>query len=364
MAYRARVFRAIRLMHPIRNMTTANRHRTVLYKSSSRLLAFILQLALLALPPVTAADTSPQEGTASKREFTPVLDGRWIGNGISYGAYRDGESPDKGSLTSLDNIREDLRLITQRWQLIRLYDAGQQSLNILQVIRDERLPVRVMLGAWISSKQTPAEDKAELDRLIELANRFPEIVVAVNVGNEINVDWSEHRIDDIDRVVEYIRHVRANIRQPVTVSDDYNFWNKEHAGKIAKEVDFIGLNAYAFWNNQTLDQAMEWTDAIFRDIQERYPDHLVVYGETGWPTSRVYDTSYEGKLIGKAGEAEQKVFFDEYTAWVDSNRVISFYFEAFDEQWKGGFDGENPLAKAEKHWGVYRSDRTPKKVLQ
>ena len=44
--------------------------------------------------------------------------------------------------------------------------------------------------------------------------------------------------------------------------------------------------------------------------------------------------------------------------------MISFYFEAFDEQWKGGFDGENPLAKAEKHWGVYRSDRTPKKVLQ
>jgi len=51
-------------------------------------------------------------------------------------------------------------------------------------------------------------------------------------------------------------------------------------------------------------------------------------------------------------------------AWVDRDRVISFYFEAFDENWKGGFDGENPLDKAEKHWGVYRADRTPKKLLQ
>jgi exo-beta-1,3-glucanase (GH17 family) len=335
------------------------------YYSKLLMLAGVLLIAVLAWSHGHAAEEPSPDPDLVKRDFKPVLDGKWIGNGISYGAYRDGESPDKGSLTSKEHILEDLRLIAGRWNLIRLYDSGQQSNNILQVIRDNRLPIRVMLGAWVSGLHAPEQDTAEIDRLISLANRFPDIIIAVNIGNEIFVDWSAHRTEDMDRVIEYIRHVRASISQPVTVSDDYNFWNKEHARQIADEVDFIGLHAYAFWNNQTLEQAMAWTETIYRDIQKRYPDHVVSYNETGWPTSRVYNTtSYEGKLIGKAGENEQKIFFDQYMAWVDRNRVISFYFEAFDENWKGGFDGENPMDKAEKHWGVYNADRTPKKLLQ
>ena len=69
-------------------------------------------------------------------------------------------------------------------------------------------------------------------------------------------------------------------------------------------------------------------------------------------------------MIGKAGETEQEIFFDQYDAWVEENRVISLYFEAFDEQWKGGFDGAKPMDKAEKHWGLYDADRKPKKALR
>jgi exo-beta-1,3-glucanase (GH17 family) len=57
--------------------------------------------------------------------------------------------------------------------------------------------------------------------------------------------------------VGYIRQVRASIRQPVTVSNDYNCWNKPQAKQIADEVYFIGLHAYAFWNNNTLAQAVQ-----------------------------------------------------------------------------------------------------------
>ncbi len=69
-------------------------------------------------------------------------------------------------------------------------------------------------------------------------------------------------------------------------------------------------------------------------------------------------------MIGEAGEAEQKRFLEEHDAWIEDEQIISFYFQAFDEQWKGGFDGENPMQKAEKHWGMYRSDRKPKAVLR
>jgi len=328
-------------------------------------LAAILLLAACDSTPKNTAEISLENATLVKRVFNPTLDGKWIGNGISYGAYRNGEGPDKGSLTAKGNILVDLQLIAKRWNLIRLYASGQQARNILEVIRDNRLPIRVMQGAWLSEHQSDAQNSAQIEQLIGLANAFPKIIIAVNIGNEIFVDWSGHKIDDMDKVIGYIRHVRAKIAQPVTVNDDYNFWNKEHAGNIAAEIDFIGLHAYAFWNNKPLAQAMDWTADIYRDIQKRYPDHLIVYSETGWPTSRIYDTtSYEGKLIGKAGEDEQKIFFDQYDAWVNGNRILSLYFEAFDENWKGGFDGEHPMDKAEKHWGVYRADRTPKKLLQ
>ncbi len=297
------------------------------------------------------------------REFDPRLDGRWIGNGISYGAYRDGESP--GDLTVKENILEDLQIIARRWNLIRLYGSDRQAQNILEVIKDNRLPIRVMQGVWLDAHKSEAENTAQVELAIELANRFPEIVVAVNVGNEIFVDWSYHRLEDMDKVIAWIREVRGAIRQPVTVSDDYNFWNKPQAKKIAAEIDFICLHAYAFWNDKTLDIAMDWTESIYRDIQSRHPQHEIAYCETGWPTSRIYnDGSYEGGRIGKAGESQQATFFEQYDPWVDRNRVISFYFSSFDEKWKGGFDGANPMDKAEKHWGLYFSDRKPKAALR
>jgi exo-beta-1,3-glucanase (GH17 family) len=314
---------------------------------------------------ILQADKSHQDSDFVKRDFNPTLDGKWIGNGISYGAYRDGEGPGKG-LTSKENILEDLQIIVKRWNLIRLYGSDQQSQNILEVIQDNKLPIRVMLGIWLDGHKTEAENNAQLKLGVELANRFPEIIVAVNVGNEIFVYWSWHKLDDMDKVIMQIRDVRANIKQPVTVSDDYNFWNKPEAKKVADELDFICLHGYAIWNKQMLENGMTWTEKTYQDIQKHHPEHRIAFCETGWPTSKVSTgDSDEARLVkGKVGETEQKIFFDQYNQWVNRNQVISFYFSSFDEQWKGGFDGEKPMEKMEKHWGLYKSDRTPKRVFQ
>ncbi|MEM9688657.1 MAG: glycosyl hydrolase family 17 [Pseudomonadota bacterium] len=344
-------------------------------KLIKRGMAVTLALSLAACssdtPESADADTTAETSSTAavdngieKRPFAPMLDGEWIGNGISYGAYRDGESPGD-AVTSKENILEDLNILAPRWQLIRLYGADPQALQVLTVIEENDLPIRVMQGIWLDANKTDEENAEQVRLAIEYANRYPEIIVAVNVGNEILVDWSYHRLDDIDLVVDKIRDVRASIAQPVTVADDYNFWNKPQAKQVADELDFICLHAYAFWNDKTIDIAMDWTIEIYDDIQSRHPEHTIAYCETGWPTSRVYgDGSYEGGLTGKAGEAEQAVFFNQYDPWAEDNKVISFYFTSFDEKWKGGFDGDNPMDKAEKHWGLYFSDRTPKQVLQ
>jgi len=44
---------------------------------------------------------------------------------------------------------------------------------------------------------------------------------------------------------------------------------------------------------------------------------------------------------------------------LERDRIPTFYFEAFDENWKGG---DHP-DEVEKHWGVFRADRTPKAAV-
>ena len=160
------------------------------YKNILLVLVTICFLAACNSSPLQQTEPTSGNVTLIKRVFNPTNNGTWIGNGISYGAYRDGEGPDKGILISKEHILEDLQLIAQRWNLIRMYAADQQSRNILEVIRDNRLPIRVMQGAWLSEHQTDAQNNTQVDQLTDLANTFPESIISVNLGNEIFVDWS------------------------------------------------------------------------------------------------------------------------------------------------------------------------------
>lgn len=46
--------------------------------------------------------------------------------------------------------------------------------------------------------------------------------------------------------------------------------------------------------------------------------------------------------------------------WTGEEEILTFYFEAFDEPWKGSQEALEP----EKHWGLFTVDRKPKKVMQ
>lgn len=56
------------------------------------------------------------------------------------------------------------------------------------------------------------------------------------------------------------------------------------------------------------------------------------------------------------GETEQAAFYEGVRTRASAERVTTFILEAFEENWKGG-DNPNDV---EKHWGLYRADRTRK----
>jgi exo-beta-1,3-glucanase (GH17 family) len=233
---------------------------------------------------------------------------------------------------------------------------------ILETIRADNLPIRVFLGIWLSGSGEKGENREQVRRGVELANRFDDIVVAVCVGNETQVSWSGHRLAP-ERLTHYIREVRASTRVPITTADDFSFWLDPRSQSIAREVDFITTHMYALWNGVSLADAMRWTDERYRAVVKAHPSKSVVIGETGWATD--YDATQvgpgaQGTLIrARVDQDAQRTYLKEHFAWVRHTHVLTFLFEAFDEPWKGGGQKSSPR-DVEKHWGVYGSDRVPK----
>jgi len=304
-----------------------------------------------------------------KRNFDPYLSGKWIGNAVSYGCYRKGQAPGQTGPTKAE-ILEDLNIISNYWNLIRIYNADDDAERILEVIKENNLPIRMMLGVWLENETKHPEKKnlnvTNVLRGIQLANRFKDIVIAVNVGNESQVFWSWHRMNT-ENLIRYIRAVRNNTNVPVTIADDYNFWNKPEGIQVADELDFIVTHIYPLWNGQTLDVTIQWMDSTFKDLQYRYPEMQIILGETGWATTYNADKKgpgEQGTLIkGEVSLAAQERYLKMHNEWVNKNKVTTFLFEAFDEPWKGGGDNSGPN-EVEKHWGVFYENRTPKESFQ
>lgn len=295
----------------------------------------------------------------------------WLGMAIAYGPHRDGQSPGGPSPTRAE-LREDLFLMSKHWRFLRVYGAAGPAETILDVIRAENIDMSVMLGVWIDPEerldekgqvvetlpQARAANAREVETAIRLVGAYPEIVPVVSVGNETQIFWSAHRVPQ-DLLIDYVRRVRAGTSVPVTVADDFNFWNKPESRPVAREVDFIVMHAHPLWNGLQLEDALTWTKGVVAEVQSVHPDHLIVLGETGWATQRHTVGEQATLMKGQLGEVQQKAFYDAVNAWTEKERVAVFFFEAFDENWKGGVHPD----EVEKHWGLYRADRTPKPAL-
>ena len=157
----------------------------------------------------------------------------------------------------------------------------------------------------------------------------------------------------------FIREMRARTELPVATADDFAFWNKPGSKDAAGEVDFVVTNLHPMWNGIQRMDALDWIRRTLADVQAAHPGQALVIGETGWAT-QVSAEGEQARLIkGTPGEEEQREFFKSLRAWVARERITTFFFEAFDENWKGGGHPD----EVEKHWGLYRADRTPKKAL-
>ena len=294
------------------------------------------------------------------------------GRAICYSGYRHGQSPDSRSYPSLDEIREDLQILAPHWALLRLYDCSEHAVRVLEVIRRDRLPFKIMLGAYLAAEMNNfgcpwgatyseeqldanlAENEAEVDRLIAMADAHPDIVFSVAVGNEATVEWTDHFVP-VHRMLEHLRRVKRAVRQPVTVCENYVPW--QHAlRELASELDFISLHTYPVWEYKHVHEALDYTRHNYESVARLYPDKPVIITEAGWATN----SNGRGIQPHHTSQDLQDIYLRDLLKWTDEAGILCFVFEAFDEPWKGSPDPLEP----EKHWGLYTVEREPKKAVQ
>ncbi len=291
---------------------------------------------------------------------------------ICYSGFRNGQQPG-GINPSYEEIKEDLLLLKSHWKYLRLYDCDEHALTVIKVIKDEKLDFKLMLGAYIvaemnnygcpwnggiyEEKQLEENKKnndLKIQRLIDLANQFPEIIFSVSLGNEACVDWTDHFVP-VDRVIEFAKKVKLSIKQPVTFCENYVPW-LNYLTPLVEYIDFISIHTYPVWEYKHIHEAVEYTIANYESVAKQYPKIPVVITEAGWATN----SHGIGINTEHVNEVNQKIYFEDLMDWTTKNNILNFFFEAFDEQWKGSSDPMEP----EKHWGIFKTDRTPKLVLK
>lgn len=291
--------------------------------------------------------------------------------GICYSGFRDGQQPG-GIYPSYEEIKEDLLLLQPHWKYLRLYDVDLHGERVLEVIRREKLDFKIMLGAYIEAEMnnfgcpwgggvyTEAQLKrnrktnvAKIQKLGALANQYPDIIFSLSVGNEACVDWTDHYVS-VNQVIEYVKIVKKAARQPVTFCENYVPWLTK-LKPLATVVDFISIHTYPVWEYKKIHESLEFTKDNYSAVANLYPEKPVVITEAGWATN----SNGRGIDPEHVSEDNQKIYYDDLMAWSEKEQILTFFFEAFDESWKGSHEPLEP----EKHWGVFRIDRSPKQVM-
>ncbi|HYD99698.1 MAG TPA: glycosyl hydrolase family 17 protein, partial [Alphaproteobacteria bacterium] len=275
------------------------------------------------------------------------LEHGWEGklSSLSYAPFRRGQSPYQGSVATPEQIDEDFRLLAERAGGVRTYTSLAGLEHAPEIAR--RHGLKVIQSAWLS-RDRAANDR-EIAALIDLANRYPDVIDRVIVGNEVLLR-GELKPEEI---VGYIRQVKAAIKQPVGYADVSDKWlyERDESDPVAAEIDFLGVHILPYWENepQDVEHTAVFVRRVIDEVKREHPGRTILIGETGWPTA--------GRQRGPAvpsltNMARFLAAFQEVARETGADYNI---IEAFDQEWKSTQEGTMGA-----NWGLFGVDRTPK----
>lgn len=261
---------------------------------------------------------------------------------VSYAPFRGAQTPfDEALVIAPEQIEDDLRALATVTRCVRIYAIDQGLAEVPRIA--EGLGLKVLLGAWL--RRDPLRNARELAQVIELANRYPETIRAVVVGNEVLL----RREMPAEQLAAQIRTVARAVPVPVTYADVWEFWLKNPS--VAEAVDFLTIHILPYWEDEpvAVGQAVAHVRDIVGVIRAAFPGKPILIGETGWPS--------EGRMRRDAlpGVVNQARFIREVLALARREGFDINIIEALDQPWKRKLEGT-----VGGYWGVFDEARTAK----
>ena len=197
---------------------------------------------------------------------------------ISYAPFRAGQTP-LGPDIAIDprQIEQDLAQLKTITDCVRTYSVDHGLDRIAEIAKHHGL--KVLQGLWLSS--FPDRNRKQIETTLELATRYPDVITAVIVGNEVLLRGEMSSLD----LAGTIRHVKANVSMPVTYADVWEFWLRYR--EIVSEVDFITIHILPYWEDFPIsaEHAATHVDSIRRRVAAAFPAKEILVGEFGWPSA-------------------------------------------------------------------------------
>jgi exo-beta-1,3-glucanase (GH17 family) len=262
---------------------------------------------------------------------------------VSYTPFRGTQSP-LGPEIPVDprQIDEDLAQLKHITDCVRTYSVDFGLDQIAQIAK--RHGMKVLQGLWLSNR--PELSRKQVETAIALANRFPDVIAAVIVGNEVLLRGEMSAPD----LVRTIREVKAQVPVPVTYADVWEFWLRHR--DVATAVDFVTIHILPYWEDFPIParNAAAHVDAIRARMVAAFPGKEVFVGEFGWPSA---GRMREGALPSPVNQART---MHEVLDHAKRENYRVNLIEAYDQPWKRQLEGT-----VGGHWGLFDAyQRQPK----
>jgi exo-beta-1,3-glucanase (GH17 family) len=254
---------------------------------------------------------------------------------VSYTPFRGTQSP-LGPDIPVDprQIDEDLAQLKHITDCVRTYSVDFGLDRIAEIAK--RHGMKVLQGLWLSNR--PELSRKQVATAIALANRFPDVIAAVIVGNEVLLRGEMAAPD----LVRTIREVKAQVPVPVTYADVWEFWLRHR--DVATAVDFVTIHILPYWEDFPIParNAAAHVDAIRAQMVAAFPGKDVFVGEFGWPSA---GRMREGALPSPVSQART---MHEVLDHAKRENYRVNLIEAYDQPWKRQLEGT-----VGGHWGLF-----------
>jgi len=262
---------------------------------------------------------------------------------VSYAPFRDGQSPlVQGTRVEPWKIDEDLALLSRYTDCVRTYSTAEGVDQVVPTAR--RYGLRVLLGLWLSNK--PEKNREQVATGIALAKANADVIAGVIVGNEVLLR-GEMSVSDL---IGTIREVKAQVLEPVTYADVWEYWLRY--SDVQNAVDFVTIHILPYWEDFPIpaEFAAAHVSAIRKEVAAAIPGKEIVIGEFGWPSA---GRMREGARPSPSNQARA---ITETLAVAQRQNFRLNVIEAFDQPWKRALEGA-----AGGYWGIVeRATGAPK----